>query len=141
MVESVIRGIANALHSEWPAYPVHDRETPQGTAAPAFSVRVVRTTIRPLPGGSRWNQRDLIEVIFFPTDPENRPSLNAINQNLGFVLEVVEDPSTGYKYRGRDGSGSISDGALVYTVTYDYNLVAVNGGDYMDDLSTEVEVE
>lgn len=129
IVIGIIKGMAEALKAAFPDAAIYAEEVEQGLREPCFFILPLTNRYTPLLG-RRYRMDYTFEVRYFP----KRGSYQAAGSiDLSSALEWIT--ADGCDIQGTGMSGQVSDGVLVFTVSYKtlgYRDRAE--ADYMEDL-------
>lgn len=133
MIEEVLNGICDALHEVFPDSEVYPNGGMQKIVPGAFSIQMLPYIPERLIG-DRWNIRTKWCIYYFPKDEYHlQTELAETEWALTRALDTIpyEDGLT----RGSDMNGEISDGALAFTVSFNFTVIAKNETVLMETLT------
>ena len=126
--------IIHALREEYPAkrYDVYTEPIEQGFEEPCFSIRLLRETVQPYPGG-RTLLSPHFDVRYFPREGSRMcEECRAVADKLFFRLRSLSG------VRGIDLESEITDGVLHFFVSYPHFVRAVKDSVPMGDLDAGI---
>lgn len=137
MIDKLIKGISTALYNEFgDGYTIYDGELKQGMKKPCFFVLCVESA-QNLFLGQRYRHEHKFCIHFF-ADKDVFPatSLHEIAERLYGCLEHIEVDGL---YHGMKMSHEISDGVLLFFVSYNFYVYKIVDLVRMGSLKIDVE--
>lgn len=120
LTNEVLDGVIAAITNEFNDIPVYDEQVSQGMSEPSFTVRSIHPR-QTLFLNQRYKRVELIEVVYFPPNNENRKrNTNDVFESLFSILEYIRAGND--MIRGTDMDAHIDDEnhVGVFTVNYKY---------------------
>lgn len=132
MTNQLIEAITKTLYKNSKCRTYID-EIKQGFKEPCFFIEN-KSTVQTKGYGKRRLKENLIVINYFPSDNLNKiQEINEICDELYRTLEYISFDEK-HIIRGRNMNHSISDGVLVFTVTYAFCMTEKTDKIYMDSL-------
>ena len=130
----ITKQIVHALREEYPAeqYEVYTESIEQGFIEPCFSIRLLRESMEPYPGG-RTRITPYFDVRYFPREGTRpREECREVIRKLSFLLRALPG------VRGTEIETEITDDVLHFFVSYPHFVREVVDSASMCDLHTDV---
>ena len=116
MINDILKGVAEAVKNEFgDEYGIYTNTTEQGLTEPCFFISVLKPEIKQVLG-NRYFLNSPISVQFLSKN--NNDFINDIGSRLFDCLELIT--VSGDLIRGTSMSYSISDGILIFNVSYGF---------------------
>lgn len=116
MINDILKGVAEAVKNEFgDEYGIYTNTTEQGLTEPCFFISVLKPEIKQVLG-NRYFLNSPVSVQFLSKN--NNDFINDIGSRLFDCLELIT--VSGDLIRGTSMSYSISDGILIFNVSYGF---------------------
>ena len=116
MINDLLKGVAEAVKNEFgDEYGIYTNTTEQGLTEPCFFISVLKPEIKQVLG-NRYFLNSPVSVQFLSKN--NNDFINDIGSRLFDCLELIT--VSGDLIRGTSMSYSISDGILIFNVSYGF---------------------